>query len=58
MYDRAYNFWDEMTVKERIRWAKRYEIELSYEESIHDSDWLSENKYCFWVTIREMLIEE
>lgn len=58
MYDNAYNVWDEMAAKERISWAKRNEIELSFEEAGHDADWLSENEYCLWTTIRETLIEE
>ena len=47
-----------MTVKERISFAKRNEIELSFEEAYHDADWLSENEYCLWTTIRETLVEE
>ncbi|CAG9884435.1 hypothetical protein [Bacteroides ovatus] len=58
MYDQAYNEWDSMTVKERISWAKRNEIELSLEEASHDAEWLSEKKYCLWTTIREVLVEE
>lgn len=58
MYDKAYNDWDEMTVKERISWAKRNEIELSFEKADHDADWLAENEYSLWTTIREILIEE
>lgn len=58
MYDKAYNDWDEMTVKERISWAKRNEIGLSSEEANHDADWLSENEYCLWTAIREILVEE
>lgn len=58
MYDRAYDVWDEMTVKERISWAKRNEIELSSEVANHDADWLAEYEYCLWTTIKEILFEE
>lgn len=58
MYDKAYIEWDNMTVEERISWGKRNELNLSYSEANHDSDWLSENAYCLWTTIKEILIED
>lgn len=57
MYDKAYDLWDFMDPKERIDWCESVEIELSEEESLHDANWISINRYCLWTTIRDILIE-
>ena len=54
-YDKAYNSWDEMTPSERKSWCERNGEDCTDEEANHAADWLSENKYCFWTTIRELL---
>lgn len=57
-YDKAYNEWDELTVNERIDWCKNNDISISREEASKDSFSLSEEYYCLWTTIREILMEE
>lgn len=57
-YDKAYNEWDAMAAQERISWCERNEETCPKEYSTKNSDWLSENAYCFWTTIREILNEE
>ena len=54
-YDKAYNSWDEMTPSERKSWCERNEENCTDEEANHTANWLSENRYCFWTTIRELL---
>lgn len=58
MYDKAYNEWDDMTVEERMSWCKRNEAECDIAIASMDAYELSEKHYCFWTTIREILIEE
>lgn len=55
-YDKAYDNWDEMTPSERKSWCeKKTEKNCTDEEANHTADWLSENRYCFWTTIKELL---
>ena len=58
MYDKAYDEWDNMTVNERISWCERNNIECDFKIASFDAYELSENKYCLWTLIREILMEE
>lgn len=57
-YDKAYNEWDAMTVKERIDWCHNIGEEIDEEIACLDADEVSEKYYCFWTTIREILMED
>lgn len=35
--------------------AKKNGENCTDEEANHTADWLSENRYCFWTTIKELL---
>lgn len=56
-YDNAYDAWDKMTPSERKSWCKRNDVWCTDEEANQAADWLSENKYSMWCTIRELLNE-
>lgn len=56
-YDKASYAWDEMTPSERKSWCTRNEENCTDEEANHTADWLSDNRHCFWATIRELLLQ-
>lgn len=58
MYDKAYNEWDNMTAEERMSWCNRNGERCDFETASMDAYELSQNDYCFWTTIREILMEQ
>lgn len=57
-YDKAYNEWDSMSVKERMSWCKSIGEECDIETASKFADELHDENYGFWTTIREILNEE
>ena len=58
MYDKAYNEWDSMTPEERMSWCNCNGESCCFETASMDADEISQKQYCFWTTIREILMEE
>lgn len=57
-YNKAYDEWDGMTPKERMDWCKSIGEECDNEMASMEAYELSENYYCFWTTIKEILMED